>query len=286
MTLLIAAIALAQASEFRVMTFNIWVGGTRHQPISQTVRAIEAARADIVGIQEPGRSLDTIGQGLGWNVSSKASVVTKHKIVADWNVEGASWGGAEIELPDGRRVFAYNCHLTAYPYGPYEVRDGNAKTVQEVVDVETRSGRLPQVKAMLADMAQRTKPGDAVVFTGDFNAPSHLDWIDATKNRTFGLVMPWPVSKAVEDAGFKDSYRVIHPSNIRKPGFTWSPGYPVGNFEQDDVMDRIDFVYFRGRGLTVRSAEVVAEKGAVTDIPVDPWPSDHRAVVAGFRLAP
>jgi endonuclease/exonuclease/phosphatase family metal-dependent hydrolase len=37
----------------RVMTFNIWVGGeSGGQPLDQTAKVIQAAKADVVGVQE------------------------------------------------------------------------------------------------------------------------------------------------------------------------------------------------------------------------------------------
>ena len=41
------------ARTLRVMSFNIWVGGEAgNQPLDQTAKVIEAAHADIVGVQE------------------------------------------------------------------------------------------------------------------------------------------------------------------------------------------------------------------------------------------
>ena len=270
--------------EIKVMTYNIWVGGTRHQPLSQTVEAIRASGADIVGIQEPGSNLDDIANALGWNYSSQSAIISRFPILEEWDVQGARWGGTRIQTPDDEILYVYNTHLTAYPYGPYEIRDKNATTQAEIDQVEINSGRVPEVKRMLADIQTRVSRNARVVFTGDFNAPSHLDWTKDTAKRTFGISVAWPVSTGVKGAGFVDTYRFLNPSPIRKPGFTWSPGYPVPNIADDDVMDRIDFVYSKGQGLTPVLSQIVAETGPITDIAVDPWPSDHRAVVTTFRL--
>lgn len=267
-----------------VMTYNIWVGGTRHQPLSQTVAAIKAAQADIVGVQEPGPNLQALADALGYHASPEAAILSRFPIAESFDVPDVNWGGVKIVLPSGQTIFVYNCHLTAYPYGPYELRDKRATTPEALAEVERASGRLPQVQRMLADIATRVPDQATVFFTGDFNAPSHLDWVESTKSRTFGLAMPWPVSKAVHAAGFRDSFREIHPDPAKTPGFTWSPGYPVPNIAEDDVMDRIDFVYFRGPNVQLKSTHVVAEKGPHTDIPLDPWPSDHRALVSRFQI--
>lgn len=283
LSLALSAAILDVDTEFRAMSFNIWVGGTRHQPISQTVKAIEAAKADIVGIQEPGSSLAAIAEGLKWNKSEKAAIVTKFEILEDWKVEGNRHGGARIKLSNGKEVIVYNDHFTAYPYGPYEVRDGKAKTVEDVVKVEENSGRVKQMRAILTHIDKASHGLRPIVITGDFNTPSHLDWVNRTRSRTFGMVMPWPVTVEAEKAGFTDSFRTLHRDPASKPGFTWSPGYPVPNIEKNDVMDRIDFVLYRG-ALRVKKSEVVGETGPISDIALDPWPSDHRAVVTTFLM--
>ncbi len=281
--ILLSTAVLQGPVDIRTMTFNIWVGGTRHQPISQTVKAIQTAKADIVGLQEAGSSLAAIAEGLKWNKSDKASLVTKFEILEDWKVQGSRHGGARIKLPNGKEVVVYNDHLTAYPYGPYEVRDGKAKTVEAAIKVEESAGRVREMKAILGHIEASDHGRRPVIITGDFNTPSHLDWVKSTKSRTFDLVMPWPVTVAAQKAGFIDSYRAIHKDPVKKPGYTWSPGYPVPNIEADDVMDRIDFVLFKG-SLRVTKSEIVGETGPLTDIAVDPWPSDHRAVVSTFSV--
>jgi len=49
--------------------------------------------------------------------------------------------------------------------------------------------------------------------------------------------------------------------------------------------DRIDFVYYKGKGVNVTDAKVIGENEENADIVVSPYPSDHRAVVATFTLS-
>jgi endonuclease/exonuclease/phosphatase family metal-dependent hydrolase len=278
---LLAICAEPQGTTFRAMTFNIWRGGTQFKPLEQTIEVIKKSNADIVGIQEPDDSLEAIAKGLGWSRSDKASIVTRFEIIEDWSVEGSRWGGAVVRLPNGRDIVFLNTHLNPFPYGPYEVRDKKATTKEELQKVEEESGRVRQMKAMLESLASKGN-GRPVVFTGDFNTPSHLDWVASTQERNFGVQFKWPVTLMAAEVGLRDAFRTIHPDPAKTPGFTWSPGYPAGTFEPDDVMDRIDFVFYRG--LTVVDAWVVGESGPHTYIAIDPWPSDHRAVAADFRL--
>lgn len=268
--------------EFRAMSFNIWRGGTQHQPLQKTVDVIRVTRADVVGIQEPDNSLIALATALGWNYSAKASIITRFPILSDWKVNGNRWGGAKVRMDNGRVLVVYNDHFNPYPYGPYEIRDGKARNQREVERVERESGRVDQMQRVLTHNRNRGEANLPVVFVGDFNTPSHLDWTARTAPRNFGLVIEWPVTAMAAKAGFRDALRDIHPDALAKPAFTWSPGYPAPNVAPDDVMDRIDFVLYRGP-LQVTQARIVGEQGPQSDIPFESWPSDHRAVIATFR---
>jgi hypothetical protein len=87
----------------------------------------------------------------------------------------------------------------------------------------------------------------------------------------------------MEKAGFRDSFREVHPDAVTKPGFTWTSGHP--GISPWDVFDRIDFVWAAGSSQTL-SSRVVGDDDPMSDIVVEPWPSDHRAVVSTFRVEP
>jgi hypothetical protein len=104
------------------------------------------------------------------------------------------------------------------------------------------------------------------------------------------------VSKRLDELGFRDSYREARPDPITDPGYTWTPGYPPPSMQADEVHDRIDMVYAAGPSTTLAS-NVIGEtpatttlpgdfNGPHTDIPVTPWPSDHRAVASTFEVTP
>ena len=63
---------------------------------------------------------------------------------------------------------------------------------------------------------------------GDFNAPSHLDYTAAVVGTRdyVKYVVEWPVSKAVEAAGFRDSWRDVHPDPLKSLGLTWWAARP------------------------------------------------------------
>ena len=143
---------------------------------------------------------------------------------------------------------------------------------------------------MLLEIQPFIESGERVLLCGDFNEPSHLDWTlaSAREGRHFGLEMAWPSSKRVTDFGMKDAYRAVFPDVCRHPGYTWTsvPGLGVGGSDraEDEVHDRIDFVYHAGPGLDPISASIVGENNRNADLVVSPFPSDHRAVAVIYQL--
>ena len=95
----------------------------------------------------------------------------------------------------------------------------------------------------------------------------------------------WPASKALADAGFRDSYRDAHPDPVADPGFTWSPGGP--ETQKHDFFDRIDWVLHAGPSTTVSSLLVGEQGNPQVDLAFkNPFPTDHRGVVSTFDVTP
>ena len=298
---LLAALAVASPAPaptasvtLKVMTFNIFYGGdelnlkTRQfckdpagcpETVDQVVAAIRASGADVVGLEEATMNTCLIAGKLGWNCSARTQIISRFSIV---DPPGANGLYVFVEPEPGRVVAVSDVHLPADPYGPYEIRDG--ATLDEVLELENDL-RVPDLQDELQALPPLAARGIPVFLTGDFNTPSHLDWTQAVADARADVPFPvqWPVSKALADAGFKDSFRVVHPNPLAEPGFTWTPGSPEG--EKVEVHDRIDWVL--SIGATATASKVVGEGGNPnTDIAVDPWPSDHRGAVSTFTVAP
>ena len=123
-----------------------------------------------------------------------------------------------------------------------------------------------------------------VFVVGDFNEPSHLDWTEAAaKAGRHPIKVEYPNSLAMKKAGFSDAYRTLYPDEMKNPGYTWSSFYKFDDPKTHH--DRIDFVYFKGSGLTVKDIRIVGENKKNADIVISPFPSDHRAVVATLELS-
>ncbi len=145
---------------------------------------------------------------------------------------------------------------------------------------------MPAVEQQVNELPQLAAMDIPVFLTGDFNSPSYLDWTEAADAARDDMPYPveWPVSKALADAGFKDSYRVVNPDPVARPGFTWTPGGPES--AKREVHDRIDWVLSMGPA-TATASSVVGEAGNENvDISIPMWPSDHRSVVSTFRVTP
>ncbi|MEO8530748.1 MAG: endonuclease/exonuclease/phosphatase family protein [Deltaproteobacteria bacterium] len=289
----------ANAEILRVMSFNVWGGGGNEgKDVTETVAAIKAARADVIGIQETrlepedcsaevcaatGESVaKAIAAELGYyyydqtqdNVALWAnSVISKFPI-------GASTAhdlGVPLDV-NGTTVWLFNIHHDDEPYQPYQalgIEYGPAPFTKDPAELINwaNTTRGPAMDLLFADM---TAASGIILVTGDFNEPGYGDWTAATV--TAGqqpVAVDWPTTKRLADAGFIDAFRAIWPDPVAKPAFTWTAR--GDEKDPEDHHDRIDFVFVKGASVT--DAAIVGENGARTDIAVDPWPSDHRAVV-------
>lgn len=281
------------ADSLRVMTFNLWVGGTAgKQPLSRTLEVIRAAKADLVGLQEKqgydkdGKRSENglkLAEMLGWNYFAQAdstAIITRFPIIT--NTPG-KWG-ASVRLPSGRKAWMFNVHLSHAPYQPYQLLNipyANAPFIKTAAEAVSEAGKArgAQVEQLLAELKPAISSGDLFFVTGDFNEPSHLDW---TKRAADAGLCPLPVeypsTLAITRAGMRDAFRSVYPDESARTGWTWTPTTKPD--DPKDRHDRIDFVFVGGPSVVVKGCEVVGEDPKFADIVVQPYPSDHRAVVA------
>jgi hypothetical protein len=244
------------------------------------VEAVRKSGADVVALEEGEHSTRRLARALGWHASERMQVVSRYRLV---DPPSGNSLYIYVELGPGQVVAIGNAHLPAEPYGPYLVRDGGT---EEELDELERTVRLPAVHDQVTVLPGLAAAGIPVFLTGDFNSPSHLDWTPAVSAVRPEVPFPfdWPVSRALADAGFRDSYREVHPDPVAVPGFTWTPGGPESI--PNEVHDRIDWVLAAGRARAVES-QIVGERGGPdVDIAVRPFPTDHRGVVSTFVVKP
>ena len=270
-------------TDFTLMVLNIEYGGDEVD-FDKIIEAIEEADPDVVALEEAEGNTAAVAEALGWPYHSIRSQIVSTLPLID--PPGADGNYEFVEIQPGAVVAIANVHLPSDPYGPYDVRDG--KTLDEVLQLE-RETRLAALQPRL-DAIATLSPDIPVFLLGDFNAPSHLDWTEAAVGLRPHILyaVPWPVSVAVEEAGFRDPYRELHPDPVADPGLTWWAGRPLidGYPDPSEPQDRIDIIYAAGPSTTTGIRIVGEQGGPQVDIAVDPWGTDHRGVVADFRLTP
>ena len=91
------------------------------------------------------------------------------------------------------------------------------------------------------------------------------------------FVVDWPTSHQILDMFFVDTYREKHLNPIQNPGYTWTP-----NNSLNEVHDRIDFIYYSGQ-VELKDILIIGPDH-LSDIVIDYFESDHRALFAKFRF--
>lgn len=277
----------------RVMSFNLFHGGEEgKQPFQQTLKVIEAARADVVGIQETemkngSDSAARLAKMLNWHYlpqGQRTGIISRFPLGES---TPRKWGVA-LKLPSGRQIHVFNAHLSAAPYQPYQlvgIPYFNApflKTADEAI-AAAKATRGGQVERMLGELKPILAKGEPVFLTGDLNEPSFQDWtVAAAKAGKCPLPVEFPTTKAIVNAGLRDAYRLAYPDEVKHRGDTWTSMPPKDKAERHD---RIDYV-FVSNGVEVKQFQIIGEDEKLADVVVRPYPSDHRAVVAQLVLPP
>jgi hypothetical protein len=253
--------------ELDVLVYNVEYGGDE-----STDSVMESVDADVVGVLESYNRLPEMAENTGYpyyNVSLQ--ILSRYPIHEPSGAEGRY---ALIEVRPGEVIALFNIHLDYVRYGPKLLDKG--ASVEEVItsENEVRTSALNIPLRLMRDLIEQGYP---VFFTGDHNEPSSLDWTEATAGVRPGIdrSVPWPVSEAILDAGFRDTYRETHPDPVEDPGIT-----------HQGAGDRIDYLYAAGPVETLDSRLVGEEGGRDVEMGFDPWTSDHRAVVSTFEVTP
>ncbi|MDX1379727.1 MAG: endonuclease/exonuclease/phosphatase family protein [Xanthomonadales bacterium] len=299
---------LAAGTQLTLLSFNTWGAGLNDgKPIDETVAVLRAADADLIGLQEmraksstctatdcpPGdRSVaGPLAAATGLQLHEQRGpedVVWACAILSRFPIVAASPNGLGVVVDvAGRRLGVFNIHPTDYPYQPYQLLDipyGEAPFLDtaDAAVAAAAAARGEALRLLREDLAWAADTEAQVIF-GDFNEPSHRDWsARAAAAGSHPLAVEWPLVRALEADGFVDALRRVHPDEMAKPAYTWTP--ITRPDDPADHHDRIDFVLVRGEALTVVEAGIVGEKSPEADLVVTPWPSDHRAVRVVVRL--
>jgi exonuclease III len=285
----------SQSMNINVMSLNVWSADSQTAKLREI---IQAGQADIIGLQEMDSSTNgmALANALGFRYFQQGhrgnAILSRYPIVG----RSADNRGVNVEISPGHTAWVYNAHLTSFPYGPYDLRD-NPNLSEASLIATANQYRQAESTGYINTINANASAQDRVFWTGDFNEPSHLDWTTAAAAatpRTFDKRVQWPTSERVVNAGFSDSFRTIRPNEVTDLGYTWTPGYPPPSLTSNEVHDRIDFVYYRGAGVSVLSSNTIGPPNSIygasfnpelhSDIGITGYNTDHRAVASAFRV--
>lgn len=262
----------------KVLTWNIWLGGRRDGRFVGVQRVADIIResgADVVAIQEMFGSGELLADQLGfyyYQRSSGIGVLSRFPMGRTYNVYRPQNAGAvSIELPNNRQIVFCPVWLNYLPNTRAYVSSGRAESDTIIArEMETRGTEMRYILWELQSLINN-KDNVPIIMAGDFNSGSHLDWTKANRDNNYGLVVEFPVSKFIQDAGFIDSFREMYPNEIKFRGHTWPLNLRHG------FQDRTDFVYYTGNKLEILSCDII------NSYP-NGFPSDHAAVISSFKL--
>jgi endonuclease/exonuclease/phosphatase family metal-dependent hydrolase len=326
-----AASAADEPKQLSVLQFNIWQEGTVIDGGFDAV-ADEIARLepDFVMLSEVRnykntRFCDRITDALAQRgkkyhsfYSDDTGLLSKHEITDSavvFPLKDDHGTVHRLNATIGNRKFAvYTAHLDYLNDTYYEVRgyDGNSwkrmpqplTDVDEILRRNALSQRDEAIAAFIDDAKAQARQGAMVIIGGDFNEPSHLDWIEATRDSAdhHGVVIAWPATSELAKAGFKDAYREVYPNPVTHPGYTYPSVNPARTPDkitwapESDERDRIDYIFYLPanelqpstacilgpEGCVVRAKEVPSYSGDTFMKPLGVWPTDHKAVFVTF----
>ncbi len=268
--------------QLRVLAWNIWHGGHRYGQqvgLQRVIETIQASKADVIGLIETYGSGEIIADSLGYYfylISSNLSIMSRFPILETVQAfRPFNFGGAKLDMGGDQELLFLDTWLHYLPDYLKEVRAGKMSAEELVAgEGETRHSEIRQILTEMAPLLaeEKTRP---VIMSGDFNSGSHLDWIPATKAVHAGYAIEWPVSKAMTQAGFKDSYRELHINPLLDLGLTWTPRAATSS-DKYGLRDRIDYIYYLGDQLQPIESKVL-------DYHPIMFPSDHAGVLTVFK---
>lgn len=274
--------SLANSDIFRILQWNIWHGG-RHVPIEGKARIVELIKrsnADIVTLQEGYGFQEEMAEYLKFNLQTASSgdnlaLFSRFPIEKLKSSDTFRSNPAFVELPHSRRLLVNDCWVS-YSYHPdYTGSFSDTGHNPNIWVAEDSIRPMANTRDfVLKDVCEALNGIDTpVVLGGDFNSYSHLDWTDRTSHLHAGYgYVPFPTSLYLMEQGYKDSYRVVNPDELKRPEGTFAGIYGQLDFA------RCDFIYYKGDKITPIQSKIIQTSPEIDDI----WASDHSAVLTTF----
>ena len=283
-----------RSTTFKVMAWNILHGGNDLDNGPQNVvKIIREIDPDIIIMVETYGSGKMIADSLGYNfhlIASEGtalddkgvnlSLFSKYPFGARIDTDFPFYLGGREVLIRGQKI---NVFSNWFHYQPWEDEPENlGKSVDELLEWEKSGTKYEMLQKVLHYLNKYAAESDdtPMIFGGDLNTPSHLDWGEETRDIHNGLVVPWYTTKILEDIGLIDTYRTLNPDPNMAPGITW---HTKG--KNDD--HRIDYIFYKGTKIeAIRSESYMTFFGEPISINggLIPYPSDHGFVVTTFVI--
>ena len=331
---IVSFVSLYAKKEFTVLQWNIWQEGTMVKGgYDAIINEIVRLKPDFVTFSEVRNykntrfcdrivsSLKEKGEVYYSFYSDDTGLLSKYPIsdstvVYPLNDDHGTVHRMLTEI-HGHKIAVYTAHLDYLKDAYYNVRgyDGSTweeipvpESVAEVLVYNDASFRDDAIKDFIKAAKKDIENGIMVVLGGDFNEPSHLDWIRETKDLYDhnGMIIPWTVTLLLDNNGFIDTYRTKYPDvqKGKKPRDTFPSDNPLMDVKRltwapkSDERDRIDYIfYYPDKRLKLKDAVIFGPKGSIVKServvetssdrfiePLDVWPTDHKGLLVTFEL--
>lgn len=251
----------ASQDSLKVLSWNIWHGGhSKEYPVKGcegTIGMIKQSEADVITMIETYGASDQVADSLGYYhrlLSSNLSIYSRYPIVETYtfpdSISTFNFGGVMINK-QGKKIRVFDTWIHYLPDTRLVPTSSSEADILAWDDAGTRDDETRKILSVLQPYLEEAD-SIPVIMSGDFNSHSHLDWTEATKDmyNHGGAVVNWTVSKLMQEAGFKDSFREIYPDPTQNLGVTWRY-----SGDKADREDRIDYIYYTGKKLKAVASE-------------------------------
>ena len=284
----------AQKNTFKVMAWNILHGGNDIENGPESVgKIINEINPDIILMIETYGSGPYIAKYSNLNfhlVASKEtplndksvnlSIYSKYAFGKRIDTKFPFYlGGIEIPI-NGKTIRFFTNWFHYLPWNNEPEKMG--KTVEQLLEWEQTESRHKMIQKVLPYLKKFAAETDSIpmIFGGDMNSLSHLDWTKKTKKMHNNLIVPWKATKILDDLGLIDSYRKENPNPKTHPGITWDK-------KGRNDSHRIDYIFYKGKSIkSIKSKSYNAyfnEPITLNNKEII-YPSDHGIVVTTFKL--
>lgn len=330
-TALVCCLPAQAAKEFTLLQWNIWQEGTSVKGgYDAIVDELVRLKPDFVTFSEVRNyhntnfaqritsSLRERGETYYSFYSYDTGLLSRYPITDSLTVFPCvdDHGSIYRLLCEGKGVkwAVYTAHLDYLNDTYYELRGYDGSTWRhipilrdsaEIIRRNNLSQRDDGIRAFLRQAAIDEANGYRIVLGGDFNEPSLLDWVASTRYLYDhqGLIISWPCTTMLHEAGYTDVWRAKWPDPLTHPGFTFpadNPDVAVNRLTWaplGDERERIDYLFVKGKGIRVTDARIFGPEGSIAYSrrvanptrepfikPLGVWPTDHKGVWARITV--